>query len=188
MNLQPTSVAPGHKKTLSLPSQKTDGMETWKEHHISQQDCRAEFEKPLQKPAHSDLLNWCLSQRRATPPGKSLDQAPWTKRMGQKFPHGRHLWMWGAGGGGRESKHRVTAAGAYVHHRAPGTAPLKYHIKAKVGFSVQGNLTINSKSLWSKTKKSSLRASSPDIQMAPRPPLRTQELRKEVLLHFQLQP
>lgn len=62
------------------------------------------------------------------------------------------LWMWGASGG-RESKHRVTAAGAYVHYRAPGTAPIKYHIKAKVGFLVQGNLTINSKSLWSKTKK-----------------------------------
>ena len=103
MNLQPTSTVPcsslshsGYSKTLPLPSGERDGVETWKEHHISQQVCRAESEKALQKPAHSDLSNWCLSQRGAKPPGNSLDQAPRTRRTGQAFPQQAPagLWMW----------------------------------------------------------------------------------------------
>ena len=73
MNLQPTSIAPRHGKTIPLPSQETDGMETWKEHHISQQVCKAESEKLLQKPARSDLCNWCLSWKKVKPPGNGAD-------------------------------------------------------------------------------------------------------------------
>lgn len=84
-------------KTLPLASGERDGMETWKQHHISQQVCKAESEKPLQKPAHSDLCNWCLSRRRAKPPGNSADQAPWTRRDRADAPHGRHPQGCGCG-------------------------------------------------------------------------------------------
>lgn len=66
--------SPSHVKTLPLPFGETDGAETWKEQGISA-GSQSRMWKPLQKPAHSDLCNWCLSQRRAIAPASSRDQA-----------------------------------------------------------------------------------------------------------------
>lgn len=174
MNLQLTSIASDRMEPLPLPSRETDGMETWKEHCISQQVCKAEFEKPLQKPAHSDLCNWCLSQRRAKPPGNSVDQAPWTKRMGQKFPTaGKRagLLMWEAGGGGGGSKNQSNSCWYICPSLSPWNSLPLHHIKAKAGFKVTANLPINSNVSGAKQRgASSLRASSSSIQTAPTPP------------------
>lgn len=124
MNLQPTSIAPRHGKTVPLPSQETDGMETWKEHHISQQVCKAESEKLLQKPARSDLCNWCLSRKKVKPPGNAVDQAPWTKRMGQKPPHSRLSQGSGCGEPGGGSPNTEAQLLVQVPSRGPRTASL----------------------------------------------------------------
>lgn len=123
MNLQPTSIALITWRSSLCPLD-TDRKETWKEYRISQQVCEAEFAKPLQKPAHSDLCHWCLSPRRAKPPGNGVDQAPRTKRTGQTFPTaGTCRAVHGGSQGAWAKTHRVIAAAAYVQHGAPGIAP-----------------------------------------------------------------
>ena len=152
MNLQPTPTAPGHMKTVPLPSQETDGMETWKKHHISQQVCKAEFEKPLQKPAHSDLCNWCLSQRRAKPPGNSTDQVPWTKRTGQKFTTAGTCRVVDVGSKGARVKIRRNSCWCICPSQRPWNRLPLHHIKAQAGFWAKVILTINSKVFGAKQK------------------------------------
>ena len=133
MNLQPTSIVPRHGKTIPLPSQETDGMETWKEHHISQQVCKAESEKLLQKPAHSDLCNWCLCWKKVKPPGNGADQAPWTKRTGQKPPIAgspRALDVGSQGEGVQTQRHSCWSK---CPSRGPWDCLTSGRIKAKAG-------------------------------------------------------